>query len=334
MRVTSSVMYNQILQALQSGQADYSVLTERLATGKKILAPSDDTLGALRAMDFRVTINSNDQYQRNITGASSNLNITSTVLSSAYDTLGKIVALAQTTLSGTDVMTSATFAKEASDLRNQLLDLGNTKIGDRYLFSGFRSNVAAFAAGTYAYQGDSGVINAIIGNGAAVPINVSGDSAFSYTPGADYVKQLANGLSASYTHVAGTQTVNVALSDATGTVVDNFSFSNVIQMTDLLSSAIGANNTGRVEALMDPFTNAENRLAVVQADVGVRLSGMQDQSAMLTGISNSVKDSLDATETADINETAMQLQQTDTALQALRATATKVLSQSLFDFLK
>jgi hypothetical protein len=61
---------------------------------------------------------------------------------------------------------------------------------------------------------------------------------------------------------------------------------------------------------------------------------MQDQSAMLTGISNSVKDSLDATETADINETAMQLQQTDTALQALRATATKVLSQSLFDFLK
>jgi len=328
------MMYNQILQALQSGQSDYSVLTNQLSTGKKLLAPSDDPLGTMRAMDYRVTINNNDQYQRNIDGANANLNVTSTVLSSAYDTVGKIVDLAQTTLTGTDAMTSATLAKEASDLRNQLLDYANTKNGDSYLFSGFQSNVASFSASTYAYQGDSGVINAMIGDGAAVPINVTGDSAFSYTPGADYVKQLGNGQSASYTHVAGTKTVNVAISDATGTVVDNFSFSNVIQMTDLLSSAIGDKNTGRIEALMDPFTNAQNQLAVVQADVGVRLSGMQDQTSLLTGVSNSVKDSLDATESADMNETAMQLQQTDTALQALRATATKVLSQSLFDFLK
>lgn len=334
MRVTSFMIYDQILRSLQNGQEDYAVLSERLSTGKKILAPSDDTLGALRALDYRVSLSSNEQYRRNIAGAQSKLDIAGTVLSSAFGTLEKIMELAAKSLRGTDPTQAATFAGEAAGYRDHLLDIANTKVGDHYLFSGFRTTVQTFDQATLTYQGDAGVINVPVGKGAAMPMNVTGDEAFSYTPGPDYVKQLGSGLNASYTSAAGTKTVTVEISDAGGTVIDSFSFSNLLQMTDLLGTAIAVNDTTRIEALMDPFSSAQSQLARVQADVGARLSGLKDQSSLLNGINATVRAALAATEDADMSETAIQLQKTDVALQALRASAAQVMSQSLFDFLR
>lgn len=335
MRVTSFMIYNQILRSLQSGQSDFSTLTERLATDKRILKPSDDVIGAMRAMDYRVQINDNGQYQRNIEGASSNLNITYTALTSVYDTVRKIRDLANTAMSSSqDPGLNAAFAQEAGQLRDHVLSVANTRIGDRYLFSGFRTNIQSYAAGTFAYQGDSGEINVPIAQGAAMPMNVTGDEAFSYTPGAAYVRQISNGQNVHYTPGAGT-TVDVEIRDATDTVVqDTFSFSNIMQLSDLLSSSISTNNTARIEALMDPLNKTQDQLAVVQANIGARLSSLKDQSSVFTQATNAVKNSLSATEDADITETAMQLQKTDVTLQALRATSARILSQSLFDFLR
>ena len=45
MRITTSMMYDQLLRSLQLNQGDYATLNSQLATGKKILAPSDDVMG-------------------------------------------------------------------------------------------------------------------------------------------------------------------------------------------------------------------------------------------------------------------------------------------------
>jgi len=329
------MLYDQLLRSLQQGQEDYSTLSSRLATGKKILAPSDDVMGTLRAMDYRVSISDNDQFKRNVDGASVNLTLTSTVLTSVSDTVAKARDLALNGAGGiSDPDIRASLSQEAAQLRDHLYDMSITKTGDRYLFGGFRTNAQPYAAGTYDYQGDNGVINVPIDRSAVMPMNVPGSDVFSYSLPAPATKQISGGLNVHYTPGAGT-TVNVEIRDATDTtVMDNFSFSNVIQMTDLLSTAIGSNDTARIEALAEPFSQAQGRVNIVQADVGARVDSLKDQTTLLGQSTNSLKNTLSSTEDADMTETAMQLQKADVTLQALRATSAKVLSQSLLDFLQ
>jgi flagellar hook-associated protein 3 FlgL len=322
-------------QALDRTMEDYARLNEILGNGKKIQAPSDDVTGMMRALDYRVSISDNTQFQRNIDQASNSLNFTNTVLTSLVSTLGNVKQLAISAMSGTlDAQEQAILGQQARQFRDQLLDLGNAKYLNQYLFSGYRTDLQPYAAGTYAYQGDSGVMNVMIAQGSAVPVNVTGTSTLSYTLAAPMVQQISSGNYVHYTPGAGT-TVNVEIRDSTDTaVLDTFSFSNIIQMTDLLSTAIGANNTRRIQALATPFDQAQNQLATTQADVGSRLVRLKDQTTWLTQSTNTTKNSLSSVEDADMNDTAVKLQKTNVALQALYAASSKIMSMSLFDFLK
>ncbi len=338
------MIYDQLLRSIQSNQQDYAELDARLASGKTILAPSDNVIGAGRAMAYRVDINANDQYKTNITAATSNLNLTNTILSSLYDVVSDVKNLAETGMSG-DPTSVGVASQEAALLRDHLYGIVNTNIGGRYLFSGFRTNQRPYTSSTavvggitvtnYAYQGDNGVINVPIDRGAAMPINVTGSQALSLNLLAPYTNQIGGGLNVHYTPVAGTTTVNVEIRDAADTtVLDTFSFSNAMEMADVLGTAIGTNNTARIQALVDPLDRLQNQIGQVQSDVGTRLSSLQDQTSTLNTNTKVLKDTLSSIEDADPTETAMQLQKTGTALQALLASASKVLSQSLLDFLQ
>jgi len=335
MRITSFTIYNQLQQSLAKAMSDYSVTNNRLATGKKILAPSDDVNGMMRAMSYRVSINDSDQYKRNVDGATTNLSLTDTTLTSISDIIAKVKALTTTSMSGTnDASLRSSLSQQAAQWRDSLVGLANTRITDRFLFSGFRSDQQPYDPVTFDYQGDNGAMSVPIDHGATIQINVTGNDTFSYTPVAAYVKQISGGLNVHYTPGAGT-TTNVEIRDAADTtVLDTFNFSNVMQMTDILGTAIGTNDTARMEALVDPLSRVQEQVAVVQSDVGARMSRLQDQSSRLTLNTNAQKNFLSATEDADMNETIMQLQMTDTTLQALRAASSKIISQSLFDFLK
>ncbi len=338
------MIYDQLLRSIQSNQQDYAELDSRLSSGKKILAPSDDVIGAGRAMDYRVDISRNSQYNTNITAATSNLNLTNTILSSLYASVSAVKNLAETGMSGDPTSVSVS-SQQAALLRDHLYGIVNTNIGGRYLFSGFRTNQQPYTVSTsivggttvanYTYQGDDGVINVPIDRGAAMPINVTGSQVLSLNLAAPYTHQIGSGLNVHYTPVAGTTTVNVEIRDASDTtVLDTFSFSNAMEMADVLSTAIGTNNTTRIEALVDPLDKLQNQIGQVQSDVGTRLSSLQDQTSMLNKNTNVLQNVLSTIEDADPAETAMQLQKTSTALQALLTSASKVLSQSLLDFLQ
>jgi flagellar hook-associated protein 3 FlgL len=327
------MIYNQLLASIQSGQTNLSGLTRQLATQKKILAPSDDVMGTVRALDYEVNISSNNQYKTNITNVTNSLNQANTALTSFSGMLSTVKGILINATSNIDPGIEQATAGQVAQLRDQLLGIANTKIGSTYLFAGFEANLQPYAAGTYAYQGDNGITNVPIGKGAAMASNVPGSSAFSYTPAA-YNMQISGGLNVHYTAGAGT-TVNVEIRDATDTtILQNFSFSNAVQLTDLLSTAIANNDTQRIEALVYPFSKIQDQINSVQADVGARLGALKDQSTLLDQNTNTLQDSLSKIQDADTAKIGVQLQQADTALQALYSTSAKIIPQSLFDFLK
>lgn len=344
MRITPFTIFNQLNQALDSTMQDYSTLNTELASGKKIQAPSDDVNGMAQSLGYKVSISSNNQYAQNIKNATTNLNFTNTILTSTNDTLSQINKLVTTHSSSvTDAMTVSMDTQTAANLRDMLLDLANSKYMNQYVFSGFRSGTQPYQTATVpsmAYQGDAGQVTIPVNNGATIQANVTGNDAFSYTIGAagtTYTNQISGGLNVHYTQGAGT-TINVEIRQADDVsrpgVDDTFSFSNVMQMTDILSSAINTNNSARVQALADPFSKYQAQLATTQATIGSRLNGLQDQSTMLTQVTNTLQDSLSSVEDADMVKVIAQIKQTDVTLQAIRDSASRVLQQSLFDFLK
>jgi len=338
MRITPFTIFNQLTQSLDKTLKDYSVLNMRLSTGKKLLAPSDDTNGMKRSLDYKLRINDNGQFKQNIDSVSTGLNFTNTIMTSVNKTLATITGLVTNNARGLqDAVGRATDSMLADSLKDTILGLANTRFMDQYMFSGYASDVKPYAASTlpaYEYQGDAGVVNVQIGKGATLQANVTGNDAFSYTLSAPKTLKLAGGENAHYTPGAGTL-VTVDIYDATDTtLLDSFNFSNIMQMTDVLSSAISANATTRVQALTDPFNQYQDQVRMVMTDVGARLSSLDSQTESLTQSTDLMNTALTSVEEANMVEVIAQLKQTEVTLQAIRESASRVLSMSLFDFLK
>jgi flagellar hook-associated protein 3 FlgL len=336
MRVTSFMIFNQLIRGLRRQYSTSADLQQQLATGKRINKPSDDVAGTMRSLDYRVSINEYGQYRRNIDEGSVRLRVTDTVLAAVDKTLSDIRSLMALGGSGSqDPVDRNRYAQHAAQLRDQLADFSAETYQNRYLFSGFRTDVPPYTAGpAYAYQGDNGVMNVSIDRTEAVAVNVTGSQVFSYSLAAPEVKQLGSGEIVHYTPGAGTAvSVEIRASDDV-TVLDTFTFSNVMQMTDLLRGAFSTNNTARIEALRDPFNRISTQVRTTQAEVGMRLSRMQDQSASLQSVTVALQNARSGVEDADPLETAAGLKMLDATLQSLHESASRVLSQSLLDFLQ
>ena len=89
----------------------------------------------------------------------------------------------------------------------------------------------------------------------------------------------------------------------------------------------------RLQALSVPLEKAEKQVLSVQSELGIRQVHLADQESRLKAGTLSLQNTLSQIEDADMNETAFEINKITTTLEALRMSASKILSQSLFDFL-
>jgi flagellar hook-associated protein 3 FlgL len=309
-------------------------LNTQASSGKKINKPSDDAAGTARALAYKVAIDAGEQYAKNIGDASNAIGFAENTLGSVSSALVRAKELAVLAANGTQSAGSrAAISKEVGQLRDQLLALSNSRFGNGYVFSGFKTDVAAFDA-SFVYQGDAGTINVMVDRSVMIPRNVTGSEAFGYAPAAEAVVQLDAGRRAHYIPGAGTTvTVEIRAADDT-TVLDSFQFDNAMQLTDLLSQALASNDTTRIAALMKPLDDAMGHVSDVRADLGARLNRLDDQGVRLEDTKLATQTALSGVEDADIVSTVSDIAKANTALQALQASSAKLLSQSLLDFLR
>ena len=183
MRITSSMIFNQVTRSLQRNLKALADPSERLSTGKRINKPSDDPTGMSRAMDYKARIEENNQYMRNTDDAYSFLQYADTVMSSVANSLTRAKELAIQGATETQSAESrASIAEEVAGLRDEMLAAANSKLRDRYIFSGFKIDTAPFDA-SYIYQGDSGEMNVMIDRTATAAVNITGSKAIRMQPG-------------------------------------------------------------------------------------------------------------------------------------------------------
>lgn len=154
----------------------------KIAAGTRIQYPSDDPVAFEATTRLGATIRRLEQYNKNVDDALAWLGLTESALAQAGEGVHRARELAVQAASGT--LTEADrldVAREISQIIDDLLDIGNTRYGDRYVFAGLKTTTAPFVREEdgYAYVGSPATehLEYEIGPGLTLRIGVNGDEA-------------------------------------------------------------------------------------------------------------------------------------------------------------
>lgn len=188
MRISSNTIFESNVAALNVQQARLLHTQQQLASGKRILNPSDDPVAAARALDVSQADAMNTQYSSNRNAATHTLTMADGALESITSLLQEVRTLAVDAGSGLlGNSERKTIAADFDRRLQELVGLANSTDGlGNYLFAGFQSKLQPFAdtpAGV-GYFGDDGQRNVQV---SATFQMASGDS------GADVFMRVKNG---------------------------------------------------------------------------------------------------------------------------------------------
>jgi len=146
MRVTDNMRYNTTINSFFKTQAQYNDIIEKSASQKKINRASDDPIAATKIIDINQNLAANEQYRKNMTSIDSLISTSESKLSSAFDLLVRAqeIAVGQATATAS-TSTRKIAAQNVQSIIDEMLNLANSKVNDRYLFSGSRNDVEPFS---------------------------------------------------------------------------------------------------------------------------------------------------------------------------------------------
>jgi flagellar hook-associated protein 3 FlgL len=161
MRISTSMMYDSGTRNIQRHQSELAELQAKVASGRRVLKPSDDPISAAGATVVRQAKGVNAQYQSNAVNAQNALAQEEDALAQATRVLQDVKTLTvqagSAALQNSDRLSIATSLK---GLYSELLGIANRTDGSgQYLFSGMQGGTQPFsesAPGVVAYAGDEG----------------------------------------------------------------------------------------------------------------------------------------------------------------------------------
>jgi flagellar hook-associated protein 3 FlgL len=177
-RVSENSSYHAINYSTGKGKEKLEDLQIKGANLKRIQKPSDDPIGNIELLSVRSKDIDNEQYLRNANYAKTQLSYTEAALDEVYNALvkAKEIAIGQSSnIYSDDVRKS--IAKEVHQLRNQTLSVANRRLGNKYLFAGFKTLSRPFDA-EGRYHGDGGQITLEVQKDIFVPVNFDGRRMF------------------------------------------------------------------------------------------------------------------------------------------------------------
>ena len=145
MRISSGFMSHSYLVQLNKTYAKQAKLLEQ-SDGNAIHRPSDNPVQCVRTMTFKTSLAENEQYTQNLDDALSWMKQSDDTLVNMTDLLKtikeKVSQAANSTNTDSDF---AAISKEIEETINQVRNLSNSQIGDRFLFSGQKDKTMPYS---------------------------------------------------------------------------------------------------------------------------------------------------------------------------------------------
>ncbi len=326
MRISTLTYLTASLSGIKAQQSAIGNLSQQLATGQRLQSPKDDPVAAARILQLTDQVAQNAQYQTNQNSAASRLNVESTVLSAAGDTLSSISSVVQNLQDTQDPNLQATYIQHLKSLLNDLLGYANYQdTGGNYIFAGSQTSTQPFQydSGTkqYVYKGDAQQLAIQVGANTTVQASDPGGNASgsSYDPTNPSTPAPVFG--------------NLNLSG------NQFSQDNVFTMVNTLISNLTDNTltaAQKQQALSDAasFVSQESQVfQQIQSRVGTTQNVVTDLQAGTTSLLNQYNGALSQLNSVDQASVAVQLQLRQTSLQAAAQAYSNTSQLSLFNYL-
>jgi flagellar hook-associated protein 3 FlgL len=182
MRISTNTIYESGLARMTDSQAKLLKTQQQVASGKRILTPADDPVGAARVLNLKQGQELNSQYAVNRQNARNSLSLEESVLQKATSVIQDVKALV--IQAGNPSYDSNQLKYIAVDLQmhfDELVGIANTRDGmGNYLFSGYQLTTQAYVPTPEGAQfnGDQGKTLMQVDTARQMAINESGDQIF------------------------------------------------------------------------------------------------------------------------------------------------------------
>jgi flagellar hook-associated protein 3 FlgL len=312
MRVTQSMLSSNMLRNLNTSYNKMSKLQEQMNSGKLVNRPSDDPVIAVKGMGYRVDLDKNAQFQRNINEANTWTDTTDEALDQVGSVLIRVKELIINAANDTNTTEERQkISAEISQIREQLKDVANTKIGDNYIFSGTHTNSPLYdrnnpdpVTGQNAALTQDGVKNSITLNvfdGISMQVNVQGNEYFKEID--DFMAQVETTLQRAST-------------------------------SEEISSALGATFTSDGGATIPALDNVHNKTLTIRAEVGARQNRLEMMGNRLSIQEVNVTKQMSKNEDTDYAKAITDMATTESIHQAALSVGAKIIQQTLVDFIR
>ena len=298
MRVTENSTMKMVLAMLQQQQEKVNTLQQQVSSGSRINVPSDDPVSAQQVLNLKGLMAATDQYSRNIQTGTTWLNQMDSSMSQMNNTLTRAKELATQMANGTyDASDRQSAALEVTQLRDQMISLGNTQVTGKYIFGGFVSDQPPFDANGV-FKGTDDQVNIQVDQGSYIAINYSGG------------KLLRGGTPPGS---GGTDVIGV------------------------LNNLITALNNNDETGISSSITGLDSSLKQVQAaqgDVGARENRLQNADNILANTKDYLTKAVSAKQDSDLTQVLSDLAKQQLAYQATLAASAKFSQLSLLDYMR
>ncbi|WP_457651501.1 flagellar hook-associated protein FlgL [Rhodocaloribacter sp.] len=294
-----SVSLERMLQVRQRDLAGYR---EQLSTGLRVNRPSDDAPSFSRARKLEVLTNRYDQYERSIVTAQSwvdhtqeNLNTLADLFTSAHE---EAIQAANDTLSDED---REAIASSLESSLSEILDVLNTKVGDEYLFAGTNTTVRPFEQDGSATADGAGIT--YYGNDDGRTRAVGPDVDLDVNITGQRILDTGSGFT---------------ITEAFQGLIDAVRTNDATQIDTALGDLITAR-----DHILDTATeagNLANRLGQINDQLGTARIEFESQRSYY--------------EDADVTEVVLDLNRTETSLQATLQMMATIRQNTLLDFIR
>ncbi|MNS89541.1 Flagellin [compost metagenome] len=263
-------------------------------------------MGITYSLRYRGELASNDQYTKNVDSALSWLDYNDTVLSQTGDVVQRLRELTVQASTGSNPQSALDSIKqEVGQLREQLIDISNSKLNGKYIFNGESYDKKPYdfprnADGTFDTSSvttlttDKGLINYSVGDSVQLPINLTGTDVFGNGSDSDNIFNIINNLSQSLT---------------------NGDFTGISSQLDKIDS--------RMETIL-----------TTRAELGAKTNRIELMQGRLSDLNTNLTDLQSKTEDADYAELIMKSKVQENIYNASLSAGSKIIQPSLVDFLR
>jgi flagellar hook-associated protein 3 FlgL len=301
MRISTGMIYQMGIARIGEAQSALARTQQQVATGRRIVTPADDPVGAAGAVNVAATDAQNSQYAANRALARSALALEDGTLAGVTELIQNVKATV--IAAGNPTLGNAERGFMAADLKGQLQQLiglaNSVDANGDHLFAGFQSQTPPYVANTATgadYQGDANARALQVSVGRQLPVADPGTAVF----GSLF------------------QDLNTLINVLSTPVVDAPS---AAALNSGLATAGGALDAGL------------DRVLTVRAAVGSRLAELDALDSVGSDLHTQFQRTLSELQDTDYNQAISTLSQQQTTLEAAQKSYVKVMGLSLFNFL-